>query len=84
MFEIYGPPLKYFIPPTIIIIDIICMHLKGGPNISAEIIDPPIYIISLACYENTGPLIIILPGPSPGTMFEIIMDPKGSPDIQLK
>jgi len=56
------------------------MHLKGGPNISAEIIDPPIYITLSSCYKNIGPPIIILLGGSPGKMFEIIMDPKGSPE----
>ena len=63
MFEIYGSPLKYFISPTKIIIDIITCILRGS-NISAEIIDPPIYITLLVCYENIGPPIIILPGPN--------------------
>ena len=60
MFEIYGPPLKYSIPPTNFIINTICTHLKGSPDISAEIIDPPVYIILAltCCIQLTIPVSI--------------------------
>jgi len=86
MFEIYGPPLKYFISPTKIIIDIICLYLKEGPNISAEIIDPLSIYYPFSLLRKYWPSIIILPGPSPPEQcsVEIIMDQRGVPIFQLK
>jgi len=62
MFEIYGPPSEIFYPPYKNCYRHHCVHLKGGQNISAEIIDPQsILSPALVCYENIGPPIIVLP-----------------------
>ena len=54
IFEIYGSPLKYFTHPTKFISNMICTHSKGGPDISAEIFDPPVYTMS-CCIQLTIP-----------------------------